>query len=392
MNNKPLIISTLLVTSAAAFGLGWKLKPSGTAPSTSAPGGGGNVTLTSTTELDVANAAVVNAESQKSGKRMEGAFAAYMRNGSIDPDKMADAIKSVMNENDPLKKRELFSQLLSELTAENAVAAYDAVREASRGGWGRGGGRGDNGDMQLLLNAWGRVDGKGAVEELAAREKKRQEEAAANGGNNRGRGGPGGDGGGMFDMYSVVSGWATADSTAASSYVSSIEDERQRGMLSNGVVQGLLVKGVDDALGFVSSLPADDRGRSRLMSTIAEEVLEQGSAAAANWVSTIGDDDLKGGAMDRIAGTYAREDLESAVTWVGQHAGEDYANRAVSQVAERWAEADPQAVIDWAGNLPENAQAEAFEEALDEWTEKDPMAASEHALRRCQILPQRIQR
>ena len=42
------------------------------------------------------------------------------------------------------------------------------------------------------------------------------------------------------------------------------------------------------------------------------------------------------------------------------------------------AENDPQAVIDWASDLPEGTQQRVFEEALDEWTEKDPLAASEY--------------
>ena len=82
--------------------------------------------------------------------------------------------------------------------------------------------------------------------------------------------------------------------------------------------------------------------------------------------------------MDRIAESYAREDLDSAIAWVGEHASEDYASRAVTEVAERWAENDPRAVIDWASDLPEGTQQRVFEEALDEWTEKDPLAASEY--------------
>ena len=107
------------------------------------------------------------------------------------------------------------------------------------------------------------------------------------------------------------------------------------------------------------------------MSTVAEEMLEDGAASAAKWANTLEADDLKGGAMDRIAGSYAREDLESAIAWVGDHASEDYAARAVTEVAEQWAEDDPQAVIDWASDLPESTQQRVFEEALDGRWEQD---------------------
>jgi hypothetical protein len=383
MKNKSLIITALLVTSAGAFGLGWTLKPA-TNTETETSAGSGTTTVTSLTagggaiqQSNGDGAAGTNPTSM-----VDGAFAKYLRNGTISPEDMSAAIKAVVNENDPLKKRALFSQLLSELTPENAVAAYDALRESRRGGRGFGGFGGSD-DSRLLLNAWGRVDGAGAVAELQAREKKRREEAEANGeedsrGGRGGRGFGGRDGGGTFDLYSIVNGWATVDSGGASKFVNTIEDDRQKSMLSSGIVQGLLVNGVDDALAFVSGLPAEDEGRSRHMSTIASEMLEQGVETAAAWVSNIGDDDLQGGAMNRIAESYASEDLEGAVAWVGKHAGNESANRAVSEVAERWAESDPQAVIDWAGNLPETAQAGVYKEALDEWTEKDPLAASEY--------------
>ena len=56
--------------------------------------------------------------------------------------------------------------------------------------------------------------------------------------------------------------------------------------------------------------------------------------------------------------------------WVGLQI-ETYANDAVTDIAERWANSDPQAVIEWASQLPESAQAGAYMEALDEWTERE---------------------
>jgi len=114
------------------------------------------------------------------------------------------------------------------------------------------------------------------------------------------------------------------------------------------------------------------------MWSVAEEVLEDGAANAAKWVGNLADDDLKSGAMRRIAESYGRENLEEAVAWVGQYGDQEYARSAVTQIAERWAESDPQAVIDWAGKLPEDTQKGVFGEALSEWTQKDAVAASEY--------------
>ena len=368
-------VAALLFSTAGAFGLGWVLKPTPeVSTSTSglpseAIGSGGSLAPTQ------------RSKSAAGPTKAHSTIANYVKGGAIGSANMGTAIKAMMKENDPLKRNAMFSALLEQLSPENAKAAFTAIRESrgnGRGGFGRGGG-GD--EMRLLLNAWGRVDGKTAVAELTALSEAARAEREANGDNGRGRGGWGGrDGGGAFDIYSALNGWATNDASAALEYVNGLEgDDRQKGMYTSGIVRGLMANSVNDAIIFISELPQDDNNsRGRYMSTVAEEMLEEGAASAAKWANTLEADDLKGGAMDRIAGSYAREDLESAIAWVGDHASEDYAARAVTEVAEQWAEDDPQAVIDWASDLPESTQQRVFEEALDEWTEKDPVAASEY--------------
>ncbi|MGY8690449.1 MAG: hypothetical protein ACKVHP_22270, partial [Verrucomicrobiales bacterium] len=216
------------------------------------------------------------------------------------------------------------------------------------GGGGRMGAGGDN-SRQLFLNAWARIDGKTAVAELMAA----QEAAGDQGG--RGRGG-------MMDMFSALTGWATADVSQAAEYVEGLEDDRMKGVYMGGIVRGLLVNGLDDAVDYVSGLPADSAFRDRYMSSIADEALEDGVGSAKKWVEGLTDASLKNGAMERVT----------------ENAGEDYASAAVEEVAERWAEQDPQAVIDWAASLPESVQADVYSEALDEWTERDAGAASEY--------------
>ncbi len=371
------ILSLWLLSVAGTFALAWAIKPQ-TANSDdpamdrarlssivgkSDPGGGDSKLLGG----DAASGEFAPAQAH---------ILKYIESGTISEEAMAAAIKDMRRENDPLKKRAMFSQLLEQLTPENAKAAYLALREGNnRGGRGGRGGGGDD-ESRLLLNAWGRIDGAGAIAELKAVEEAQRAEREAQalargetpgeGGNNRGRGGGDRGGFGGFDIASVLSGWATTDVNGAMDYVNGLDDERARGMMTGSVIRGLMVNGVDEAMSFIGSLPAEDENRSRHMWAIAEEVLEDGAASAAEWVGNLSDDSLKGGAMQRIAESYARENLEDAISWISQHQGEDYASSAVAQVAERWAEADPQAVIDWAADLPEETQRGVFQEALDE--------------------------
>ena len=375
MNKRTSSIATLLISSAGAFGLGWGLKP---AAPTADTGSRSNVS-----ENDGQNS-LAPKQRMKSAEMIAKAsspIGQYINGGIIRSEDMTVAIKAMMKENDPLKKNAMFSALLDQLTPENAKAAFMALRESRgnrRGGFGRGGGD----EMRLLLNAWGRVDGETAVAELTAIADAERAEREARGENERGRWGRGDgrDGGGAFDIYSAINGWATKDADGAMAYVNGLEgDDRRKGMYTSGIVRGLMANGVDDAISFISKLPADDsNSRGRYMSTVAEEMLENGAASAAAWADGLEAEDMKGGAMDRIAGSFAREDLDGAIEWIGKHANEDYARSAVTEVAERWAENDPQAVIDWASDLPESTQERVFEEALDEWTERDPVAASEY--------------
>ncbi|MFT4637265.1 MAG: hypothetical protein ACI8T1_000574 [Verrucomicrobiales bacterium] len=368
---KPLPIITLLgITSVAAFGLGWMLKPASPAVVDSSmiteEGGSG---LMPTQRK--------RSENGPTSKRAASPLGKFLPlNGVMSSPDMAGAMKAMASENDPLKKAAMFTALLEQLTPENAKVAFESLQEnRGRGRGGRGGGD----EMRLLLNAWGRIDGKTAIAELTAISEKERAEREANGDTGRGGRGGRGDGGTTFDIYSALSGWATKDSASALEYVNSLEgDDRQKSMYMSGIVRGLMVNSVDEAVDFISALPAGDAGRERYMGTVAEEMLEKGASSAAKWADGLKDDDLKGGAMDRIAGEFANEDLDGAVAWVSEHASEAYASRAVTEVAEEWAEKDPQAVIDWAADLPEETQKRVFEEALDEWTERDPGAASEY--------------
>ncbi|MCH2065529.1 MAG: hypothetical protein MK194_17600, partial [Roseibacillus sp.] len=264
------------------------------------------------------------------------------------------------------------SELLENLTPENARAAYLALQSGRRG-WGRGGG---DDELRLMSHAWGRIDGPGAIKALTEMRAEREGEGGERG---RGRGREGDRGG--FDLVSVLSGWATADGRAAADYVSGVEDEREQRMLSFGVVRGMMVNGVDEAMSYVSSLPKTedgDRAQAWYMSTIAGEMLEEGLDSAKAWVDTINDPDLRGGALSRVAESAVREDLEGAIEWVTQYADEEAGQRAVNRVANEWAEDDPQAVLTWADSLPDAAKAEAYGEAFEEWTRQDATAAGEY--------------
>ncbi len=358
------LIPILLLTAGGAFGLGWIAKPSAEGENGNLVGGSKSTSPSSRLSRPAGSGAI----SSTGADRVEDFLARYTSGGTISPEDMSAAIEQMRKENDPILRRKLFTELLENLTPENAKAAYLALQSGRRG-WGRGGG---DDELRLMAHAWGRLDGPGAIKALTEMRAERE-------GDGRGRGREGDRGG--SDLVSVLSGWASADGRAAADYVSGIEDEREQRMLAFGVVRGMMVNGVDEAMGYVASLPKSedgDRAQSWYMSTIASEMLEEGLDSAKAWVGTINDPDLKAGALSRVAESAVREDLEGAVEWVTQFAGEEAGRRAVNRVADEWAEDDPQAVLTWADSLPDAAKAEAYGEAFEEWTRQDATAAGEY--------------
>lgn len=375
------LVPVLVLTAGAAFALGWIARPDQKS-SAKAEASTDSKVLTNRANLRPTS----GSSFAKSARGPVEAFVSrFGQSGALAPEEMASAIEALRKENDPILRRKLFTELLEQLTPDNAAAAYLALREGRQGPGRFGPGRGGDGEdeIRLLANAWGRLDGAGAV---AALTKMREEQQAEEGeeGEGRGRGGRGGRGGDMrsgMDIVAALSGWATSGGVAAAKHVNGIEDERERQIAGFGVVRGMMVNGVDEAMGYIASMPkGEDGGRAQSFYTsmVANEMLEQGTESAKAWVDTISDPDLRSGALSRVAESAVRENLDEAVQWVTKYANDESAQRAISRVADEWAEKDPQAVLTWAEGLPETAKAEAYGQAFQEWARQDPTAAGEY--------------
>lgn len=359
------------VTAAAAFGLGWVVRPdAGNASNSPNPGEKGSPGGSQ-------GSGRVASSGPRGGSSNEGPesefLSRYLVSGEIAPDDMKAAIKEMSETNDPLLRQKMFSLLLENLTSENAKDAFLALRENRQGGGPMG--RGNDEELRLLANAWGRIDGAGAVAAL-----KEIQAAQGDQGGDRGWGGRGGPGGMGGEMASALAGWATVDSGGAIAFMNGIEDSREKQMAGFGILQGMLVNGVGEAMGFIQSLPKTedgDRSKGFYMAMVTGEMLEQGLDAAQNWADSVKDPDLRSGVLARVAMEMMRDDREGAAEWLAKYGDEEAAAPAVNRLADSWAREDPKAVLDWAANLSGKAKAEAYEEAMGSWARTDPEAAGE---------------
>jgi hypothetical protein len=363
------LVPLLAVTAASAFGLGWMVHPSG--DDLTQEEGGEKKSLMNAGGRSESRGTRGGGGGGGVEARPEDEFVdRFLTDGKISSEDMQLAIKEMSEVNDPLLRQKMLAALLENLTAENAKDAFLALRESRTGGpFGRGG---DN-ELRLLANAWGRIDGAGAIAAL-------KEIAEASEGDDRrgGRGGPGGMGG---EMMGALSGWATVDGAAATAYLETIEDDRQKSFAGFGVIQGLLVNGVDEAMGFVQGLPKEgenNRAQEMYMGMIAGEMLEQGDDVAKSWVDSVADPDLKSGALTRVTMELMRDDREATAEWLVKYGADDSAAGAVGRLADSWSREDPQAVLEWADQLSGKTKSEAYQEAMETWAREDPTAAGEY--------------
>jgi hypothetical protein len=293
-----------------------------------------------------------------------------MVDGAIPGADMEAIIKEINNTNDPLLRQKMFASLLENLTPENAKDAFLALREnGGRGPFGRGG----DDQLRLFTNAWGRIDGPGAVAAL-------KELSEAEGEDGRGRGRGRGDRGGGFTS-SVLAGWATADGAGAANYVAGIEDQGEQSRAAFGVVRGMLVNGVDEAMGYIQSLPAtedNERLRGISMAMVTDEILKQGLDQAQNFVDTVQDPDLRAGALTRVTMEMMQEDRAAAAEWLVQYGDEEASSYAANRLADQWSREDPQAAMEWAGQLSGESRASAYQETMENWARQDATAAGQY--------------
>lgn len=369
MMNNFKVISFGAVTAVVAFLLGWVLRPD--FEETRQGAGAGRVMnhegLSSRVGRPVSHSGEGGVETGVEGEL----GMRYLSGGEISAEDMRGAMGELLAVNDPLLRQKMLSFLLENLTAENAAEAFLALRDGGRGGpFGR---RNDD-ELRLVSNAWGRINGEGAVTAL---EEMGETMVGARGGG-RGRGRRGGVGGSA--MVSALAGWAAVDGAGASAYFREIEGEWETHAGAYGVVQGMLVNGVGETMEFIGSLPETEEGarsKGRLMALVTEEVLEQGLESAKGWVHTVTDPALRTGVLTRVTMEMMNEGHAMAAEWIAQFSDEEAAVSAVDRLAGSWSREDPAAVLRWAEQLSAGSKLAAYDEALGRWAREDPVAAGE---------------
>jgi hypothetical protein len=245
-------------------------------------------------------------------------------------------------------RRLAFARLLESMTPENAAQIRQQMTEIGADGeqWR---------DFQYSLGA---VIGKAAFEDPE---------------NNKREGA----------LTEILSGWAASKPQEALAMWENLpkELEGKRDELTRGLVGGLADTNRPMATALVLRL--QDQGYKdtpRLMEMVATETLRaDGAEAASIWSDQLPDGAMKGAAMNRIAGEFARNNPEAAAKWVARYADQDFAASTIERVTRPWTEKNPQAAVSWLESLPAGrGQNSGLQTAFNDWEDRDPAAATKY--------------
>lgn len=276
-----------------------------------------------------------------------------MKDGVLSDKDITRAMEEVMSMSDPIERALLFSQLMNKLTPENAEAAYAALRSKANGFEAAQ-------SMGLFAYAWGSID---ATKAMASMEEN------------------GGRMGGIM-KGPILGGWASSDPDAAIAWMADQEDNGEKTRMSRGLIAGLARTDTAKATEYVTSLGED--GQGRYVGVIASEEMKKGIGSAEEWALGLESDQLKTDAMEEVARTYARQDLDKAADWVLNHTDDATSKDAVAEVANELTErslkdGDMSSTIEWVSDLPDGAvKDEAMNEMFREWGQTEPGGASEY--------------
>lgn len=249
----------------------------------------------------------------------------------------------------PVTRRLAFAELLRGVTVENA----DEIRAELV----RLGVRGD--EWRDFNYTWGALGGRAAFDQALLAEEK--------------------------DLRSLLSGWAAVDPAGAIALLSQLPEELQgeKAAFEESIVVGLADLDFEQAVAFIGRLESQGReNASSLIGSVASEVLRGRTAKeASQWADTLPAGAMRGEAMGRIAGAFAREDSEAAAEWVASHADQDYAARPIAEVGRTWGREAPIAAADWLQSLPPGeGPKNGLSDTFSDWEDRNPTAAAEYLL------------
>lgn len=243
-----------------------------------------------------------------------------------------------------VEQRLAFTKLLEGLTVENALQIREKITQLSE----------KNPQFKDFHYAWGAIAGKEAVLHGTETDER--------------------------DINATLAGWASADPEGAVTWFASLKDndEFDQGDLKWGLVHGLADGDPDAGFEMVANLVQHgDKHGEKLTHVVTNAALRsQNLEEASSWLESLGQDDLRIFARERVSEHFLRKDPEEAGVWAAQFNNHPEGSRLINQVSRDWARRDPKAAITWLESLDSSeGKSEGMGSAFSSWAKRSPEEA-----------------
>ncbi|MDA7664266.1 hypothetical protein N8557_00150 [bacterium] len=256
--------------------------------------------------------------------------------------------QSLREELNPLKRRQIFNELLQGMTLDNAREIREQIKSLDQ----------NSSEFRDFHFVWGSMAGA---------------EAVINGTKTSER-----------DLHVTMTGWASTNPDQAIAWFNDLDklDNKRlsKDHLKRSIVEGLANTDPDRAINFITTLKSSgDKDAHRMVHDVARKATRSMNLEEAGaWAESLPDEGMRQSSIHSILPRFAYSDPESASKWAAS-LDSDISSTAIHKVGEAWAHRDPPASAEWLSSLPESKGSNSgLETALHHWAGRDPTAASEH--------------
>lgn len=175
------------------------------------------------------------------------------------------------------------------------------------------------GEYSLLLTAWAEADPHSALAFAQANTRN------------------------SFAQDTILTTWATKDPEAAIRWAQANFSGEEANPYMAGIIRGIAGTDPTRATELLGGMPrSQERGKG--LEFLLPHFLEQGADVTRDWISALGDESLKNGAIMRVADRLASTDPAGTVNWLLANPGEG-AQRRMDDVYGTWARTDSAAAL-----------------------------------------------
>lgn len=277
------------------------------------------------------------------GSRTGASQEARSRSRNMPVEEKLVKMEAIMRGENPLDRSRALLELIDQLAPgefETVIAQFRALGITQN----------RLGEYSMLLSAWAKVDPLAALEYARANTQ------------------------GGYASTTILSTWASMDPDAALRWAESNHDGNGANPFLTGVIRGIAERDLPRATQLLEGMPYGEQ-RAEALAGMMQHILKQGPEASRDWITAIGDERLRSGAIMRMAEPMADIDPKGTADWLVKNPGEA-SDRRLDDVYERWAGKDLDAALTSINSLPAGAQrSNALGGVVSIEASRDPKAA-----------------